>query len=91
MCSAMVSRYLTISVDDGHPTDFRSADLLSRFALKATFYVPKENPERAVIAENQIQELSNHFELGGHTIRHIPLKDLDDETAFLEIKNGKKW
>jgi len=91
MRPATVSRYLTISVDDGHPTDFRSANLLSHFGLKATFYIPKENPERAVIDENQIREISNHFEVGGHTVHHRPLKRMDDETAFSEIKNGKDW
>jgi peptidoglycan/xylan/chitin deacetylase (PgdA/CDA1 family) len=78
-------------VDDGHPTDFRSADLLSHFDLKATFYIPKQNPERAVMDETQIREISNHFELGGHTVHHKSLKQMDDQTAFSEIKNGKDW
>ena len=41
--------YLTISVDDGHPTDFKSAELLARYGLKATFYIPARNPEREVM------------------------------------------
>lgn len=91
MPSATASRYLTISVDDGHPTDFRSAELLSYFDLKATFYIPRQNPERAVIDENQIREIANHFEVGGHTLHHKSLKQMDDETAFSEVKNGKDW
>ena len=91
MCSATLPRYLTVSVDDGHPTDFRSADLLSHFDLKATFYIPKTNPERPVMDEAQIREISDHFELGGHTVHHKPLDQMDDQAAFSEIKNGKDW
>ena len=39
-------RYLTISVDDGHPADLRTADLLARFDIAVTLDVPAVNPER---------------------------------------------
>ena len=30
-------KYVTISVDDGHPTDMRTVDLLHKYGLTATF------------------------------------------------------
>ena len=48
------TRFVTISVDDGDPRDFRTAELLDKYGLKATFYIPSRNPERPVMAESQI-------------------------------------
>ena len=56
--------YLTISIDDGHPTDFKSAGLLAKYGLKATFYIPAHNPEREVMAPARVRELSESFESG---------------------------
>jgi hypothetical protein len=39
-----MDRYVTISVDDGHPTDLRTADLLDKYGLGAIFYIPASNP-----------------------------------------------
>jgi peptidoglycan/xylan/chitin deacetylase (PgdA/CDA1 family) len=83
--------YLTISVDDGHPTDLKSAELLKKFGLTATFYIPARNPERELIAKPLIRELAENFELGSHTFNHKPLKDLPDSEARVEIADGKKW
>ena len=83
--------YLTISVDDGHPTDARAAELLDKYGLKATFYIPARNPERELMLQSQICNLAQHFELGSHTFSHRPLKDLPDPDARREITEGKKW
>jgi peptidoglycan-N-acetylglucosamine deacetylase len=84
-------RFVTISVDDGHVTDFKTADLLTKYGLRATFYIPAKNPERPVMAENQIRELSSHFEIGAHTLNHAPLKSLSDSQSWAEILQGKQW
>jgi peptidoglycan-N-acetylglucosamine deacetylase len=83
--------YITISVDDGHPTDRRTADLLSKYGLQATFYVPGSNPERPVMSENEIREIARGFEMGGHTLHHVPLNSMPEASAWLEIWNGKLW
>jgi len=83
--------FVTISVDDGHPTDLRTAGLLQKYGLKATFYVPARNPEREVMAPSLLRQLSGTFELGGHTMNHVPLPSLPENTAKAEIVDCKKW
>ena len=87
----MNQSFVTISVDDGHPTDLRTKDLLEKYGLKATFYVPATNPERPVMSRTEIQELGSLFEVGGHTMNHQPLKSLAPGQARAEINDGKKW
>ncbi len=83
--------YLTISVDDGHTSDWKAAELLDRFGFQATFYIPAQNPEREVLAPQEIRRLSQRFEIGGHTYNHRPLKRLSSSEAWAEISDGKKW
>jgi peptidoglycan/xylan/chitin deacetylase (PgdA/CDA1 family) len=89
--ASLPDRYVTISVDDGHITDFRTAELLNRYGLQATFYIPARNPERPVMSENEVRELGRGFEIGGHTMNHKPLKSLTDAQAYDEILQGKQW
>jgi peptidoglycan/xylan/chitin deacetylase (PgdA/CDA1 family) len=88
---ASISRFVTISVDDGHPTDLRTAELLSKYGLKATFYVPASNPEREVLAADGLRNIATRFELGGHTMRHVALNSLPREEAWTEISKCKAW
>jgi peptidoglycan-N-acetylglucosamine deacetylase len=87
----MPDRYITISVDDGALEDPRAADLLRKHGLKATFYIPAKNPERAVMQPAQIREIARDFEIGGHTISHLSLDTLSDQKAKAEVSDGKKW
>jgi peptidoglycan/xylan/chitin deacetylase (PgdA/CDA1 family) len=83
--------YLTISVDDGHPTDLRTAELLRRHDVKATFYVPATNPERALLAPAELLAIGRDFEIGAHTFGHRSLANLPDTEALREIRDGKDW
>jgi peptidoglycan-N-acetylglucosamine deacetylase len=87
----MPDRFVTISIDDGHVTDFKTAELLNRYGLQATFYIPARNPERPVMAPSQIRELAGNFEIGAHTLNHVPLKSLRDSQAWVEISESKQW
>lgn len=84
-------RVLTISVDDGHPTDLRCAELLRKYGLRATFYVPQSNPEREVIADHQIRELAREFEVGAHSLRHLPLPGMSADQIWNEVHGSKTW
>lgn len=83
--------FVTVSVDDGHPADLRVADLLAKYSLAATFYIPGRNPENPVMSAVQVREISQHFEVGGHTMNHLPLSSLSTERAWQEITEGKDW
>ena len=83
--------FVTISVDDGHPSDLRAADLLSKYGLSATFYVPARNPEQPVLSVSDLRQLSQQFELGGHTMNHVALSSLSTERVWREITEGKDW
>ena len=83
--------YLTISVDDGHESDWKTAGLLARYGLKATFYIPKDNHERAVLSSKDIKQLGEEFEIGAHTMTHRVLPRLSEDEALREIESSKHW
>jgi peptidoglycan/xylan/chitin deacetylase (PgdA/CDA1 family) len=83
--------YVTISVDDGHPSDLRTAELLATFSLRATFYIPARNPERPVMPTADIKALAQAFEVGGHTMNHRRLPSLSPGEARREVVDGKHW
>jgi peptidoglycan-N-acetylglucosamine deacetylase len=82
---------VTFSIDDGHPSDLRTADLLQEYGLKATFYIPARNAEREVMPETQIRDLSRNFEIGAHTLNHVRLTRLPRKDAWIEVYDGKRW
>lgn len=85
-------RLITTSWDDGYPKDLKLAELLDKYNLPGTFYIPKSNPEHAVIDEKTIFELSKKFEIGGHTLNHARLNS-NRSVDFLdfEIKGCFNW
>ena len=89
--TTMPSSYITFSIDDGHPKDLNAAELLSKYDLKGTFYIPATNPEREVMSASQIRSIAQDFEVGAHTYGHRPLTRLPLETVRAEVANGKKW
>jgi peptidoglycan/xylan/chitin deacetylase (PgdA/CDA1 family) len=83
-------KYVTISIDDGHPTDLRTVDLLNKYALQATFYIPGANEERTVLTPSQIKDIDQQFEVGGHTLHHKCLTRIPPQRALREVVDGKK-
>lgn len=84
-------KYITISVDDGHPTDLRTAELLNKYGLKGTFYIPGINDERALMKPCEMRSLDHQFEVGSHCLNHVRLTWLPAEVAQREIRDGKKF
>jgi peptidoglycan/xylan/chitin deacetylase (PgdA/CDA1 family) len=81
---------LTTSWDDGHPLDLRLAELLAKYGLPATFYVPIENLERPVLPPAELRRLAEAgFEIGGHTYHHTRLLNVSLADAKEEIVMGK--
>lgn len=78
---------VTTSWDDGHPADFRLAELLSRHDLPGTFYIPLSNCEgRPTLTASGIRSLRRAgFEIGAHTVSHTPLAQIDPRRARREV------
>ena len=89
--SAAKQRFLlTTSWDDGHPQDLRVAELLSRYGLTGTFYVPRSG-QKTVMNASQIRELSKNFEIGGHTLEHIAIDRLSESAARTQVAGSREW
>jgi peptidoglycan-N-acetylglucosamine deacetylase len=84
------STYITTSWDDGHPLDLRVAELLAKYGLPGTFYVPM-TAECETMTVAQIRELSSAFEIGAHTLHHVDLTGATKATAWQEIVDSKSW
>jgi peptidoglycan/xylan/chitin deacetylase (PgdA/CDA1 family) len=85
----MEKKLIQLSFDDGDCYDLRLAELLLKWKLPATFYIPT----CCQLNENQIRWLvENGFEIGGHTTTHPQdIKILSPENQFNEIIENKEW
>ena len=84
--------YFTCSFDDGHVADLRLAELLAKFDVKATFYIPRSCEWcSANLAENEIRTLAGLHEVGGHTMTHSILTKVSYKQARAEIFDCKQW
>lgn len=79
---------MTTSWDDGHPLDQRVAELLAKYGLTGTFYIPLQN-SRPVMSGAEIRRLSETFEVGAHTVDHVVLTEVSQETAEGQIRESK--
>lgn len=81
----------TTSWDDGHPCDERVAEMLDRYGLVGTFYIPIRNREgHPVMDVAAMRELDREFEVGSHTLDHIYLPDLPTDERNFQILSGKQ-
>jgi peptidoglycan/xylan/chitin deacetylase (PgdA/CDA1 family) len=79
------------SLDDGHPSDRKAVEILSKNDVNATFYIPIRNCEdRQILSKSEIREIGNEFEIGSHTHDHCFLKNLPIEEARYQVIDGKK-
>jgi len=76
---------VTTSWDDGYALDVRIAELLEKYNLQGTFYVPIRNKEHSVMNTTTLTGISSLFEIGGHTVNHIYLNTLNKDKARTEI------
>lgn len=81
---------VTTSWDDGHPLDWRTADLLARYGLPGTFYVPRKM-DWPVMTKGEIRELSSRFEIGAHTLDHLRLDKVADNEARHQLSGSRQW
>lgn len=84
-------KIITTSWDDGHELDFRIAELLHKYHLQGTFYIPKRNGAQPIMSENRIRELAKNFEIGGHTLNHVWLDNANKNVWETEISGSYQW
>lgn len=86
-----MSATFTCSIDDGHPSDMKVADLLDKHGLTGTFFIPIKNCEGApVMSAAQVRALSDRFEIGSHTHDHRFLKSVSATESHFQVTEGKK-
>jgi len=79
------------SWDDGHSCDLRVAEMLAKYGLAGTFFVPVENREGLPVMNGaEIRELDRNFEIGGHTLTHRYLRRIGLHEQRHEIVEGKR-
>jgi peptidoglycan/xylan/chitin deacetylase (PgdA/CDA1 family) len=82
--------FITTSWDDGHPLDLRLAELLLRYGLKGTFYVPTNCSEWPLITTSVRELLGMGMEIGSHTVSHAILPNATDSLVRYELTESKK-
>lgn len=84
--------YISFSWDDGSIYDLKLAELMNKYDIKATFFVPAKNTEQPYLSKKGILELyKNNIDIGGHTYNHVYLTKIPFEQVENEIKNGKNY
>jgi peptidoglycan/xylan/chitin deacetylase (PgdA/CDA1 family) len=86
----MQTSYLTTSWDDGHPLDLKLAEMLAKYGLPATFYIPVRS-SRPVLESQAVRELASRFEIGAHTMSHPDLLRTAPDLARAEIIDSKHY
>jgi peptidoglycan/xylan/chitin deacetylase (PgdA/CDA1 family) len=82
---------LTTSWDDGHPLDLRVAEILAKHGFPGTFYVPRSNREgKPVLTTGELRTLGAGFEIGGHSLDHVPLIGLSIAVRNHQLRDSKR-
>jgi len=84
-----VAVQLLLSFDDATSHNMRAVDLLEKNGLKACFYLDTDGITKEM-DENDVRDISKHHEIGGHTVTHNNLLELDHEKASWEVVESKK-
>jgi peptidoglycan/xylan/chitin deacetylase (PgdA/CDA1 family) len=89
---AMPRVFVTTSWDDDDRSGLRVAELLSRYGLSGTFYVPTARLGRdPFFAADDLRSISAAgFEIGGHTVSHAILPGLSGDELEREIGECKR-
>jgi peptidoglycan/xylan/chitin deacetylase (PgdA/CDA1 family) len=89
--AAMPNLFVTTSWDDDDRTGLKLAELLSQHGLRGTFYVPTGRlGGDSLFSRGDLRTLSaSGFEIGGHTVSHAILPNVDSQQRDREITECK--
>jgi len=68
----------------------RLSDLLLRYKIKGTFYIPKKYSTEQ-IPEKDLQQIFKKHEIGAHSMTHPDLRTLGVKNLENETKESKRW
>jgi peptidoglycan/xylan/chitin deacetylase (PgdA/CDA1 family) len=87
-------RYVVVTVDDGHESSMRVADLLEGYGFRATFFLTRERCLKTpgFIRGPDVRALRQRgFSLGTHGTTHHPLTFLPKDQCLAELAESKRW
>jgi peptidoglycan/xylan/chitin deacetylase (PgdA/CDA1 family) len=91
---SLPSRYVVLTVDDGHESAMRVSDLLERCGGHASFFLTRDRSasKAGYIREKDIRELRRRgFSLGTHGTTHSGLTFLPEKQCLTELVESKCW
>ena len=81
---------VTTSWDDGTITDLKLAELLEKYSIKGTFYIPKSFLDN-LLPKKDIIALDEKFEIGAHSVSQPHLTKVSLSEAKMEIEDSKTY
>ena len=91
---SLPSRYVVLTVDDGHVSALWAADLLGRCGGHASFFLTRDRcaSKAGYLRENDIRELRRGgFSVGTHGVTHRGLTFLPKDHCIAELTESKRW
>lgn len=88
-----ISNHVVLTFDDGFVSNYTYIfPILKKYKIPATIYLSPNLQGVTYLNEDQIKDMqeSELIEFGAHTMNHINLTKVDDETAMKEIAESKK-
>jgi peptidoglycan/xylan/chitin deacetylase (PgdA/CDA1 family) len=82
---------VTTSWDDGGKEDLRLSELLAKYGVRGTFYIPKSHQKAEPLREEEILAVAEEHEIGAHTLGHVDLTGIPTEQAQAEIAGSKAY
>lgn len=86
--------YVILTVDDGHESSMKAAELLHAHGCRATFFVTRDRclKKAGFIRAPQIRDLRKAgFSLGAHGATHRKLTFMPPDACAAELKDSKHW
>jgi peptidoglycan-N-acetylglucosamine deacetylase len=82
---------VTTSWDDGSIQDLKLGELLMKYGIKGTFYIPRSSKRNTPMQKIDLLELSARHEIGAHTVNHAHLTLISRSEAKTEIDGSKLY
>lgn len=91
---SLPSRYVVLTVDDGHQSALRVADLLTKHQCQASFFLTRNRcaSKPGYIRDKDIRELRRRgLSVGTHGTTHRGLTFLPKDQCVAELAESKRW